>query len=237
MLLSHYYYSRLHRRRETAKTNEMLGSVAMTDKKEFKAVFDLQRDPVKIEPYYDNWATDYDNDVKRKDYVAPRRITELTLEFGKFGAESTLLDAGCGTGLIGLTLNSAQFAGQLTGVDLSQEMIEEARKTNAYTHLFGQVDLNISIAQQIDQSEFDVCVCGGVFTPGHVPPSALNRLIDATRTGGLIVLSARKKFCDETQFEQFIQHQSEQRLVEINHLEHSVYIGYDQALYAVLTVL
>lgn len=45
-----------------------------------------------------------------------------------------ILDAGCGTGLVGVLIRD--LANRLDGIDMSLAMLEEARKKNVYDHIY-----------------------------------------------------------------------------------------------------
>jgi len=75
-------------------------------------------------------------DIKMRDslsYQAPERLQDLIrVEMGDAGGLE-ILDIGCGTGLSGVGLK--ERAARMTGIDLSQEMIEVARARGIYDRL------------------------------------------------------------------------------------------------------
>ena len=54
----------------------------------------------------------------------------------KIGNLRTILDLGCGTGLVGAVLKQTSFSGILVGVDLSQEMLLKAKENGGYNHIY-----------------------------------------------------------------------------------------------------
>lgn len=156
-----------------------------------------------LEQYYEKWANTYDKDVSNEQYCGPEYITDFFAEvakkedFNKEHFELEILDAGCGTGLVGVVLQQKGYH-TIDGCDLSDKMVEIAQTTGAYRTLTGGVDLNEMTAFKADQ--FDVTLSCGVFTLGHVPPTALEELIRITKPGGLIVVSTRKSYYDSTDF-------------------------------------
>jgi predicted TPR repeat methyltransferase len=134
---------------------------------------------------YDEWATTYDSDVQHEgvDYVAPILAASAVVAAGG-NISGSILDAGCGTGLVGVAL--AKFgANNIDGIDLSPSMLEIARKTGVYKDLT-VVDMTKTINKQ-DQS-YDVITCVGTFTQGHVGPEpALQELVRLLKKDGLLV--------------------------------------------------
>ena len=82
---------------------------------------------------YDAWAADYDRDVESVRYNLPALAAGL---FGRYVAPDAgeILDAGCGTGLLGEPLHLLRYQG-LVGVDLSPEMLARAKARGVYREL------------------------------------------------------------------------------------------------------
>ena len=66
------------------------------------------------------------------DYKIPKEIKSLLLE-NSLNSLGSVMDLGCGTGLVGLELN--KNCNYIEGIDLSTNMINEARKKNVYDKL------------------------------------------------------------------------------------------------------
>ena len=163
----------------------------------------LDGDPEKIRRFYDDWADRYDKDVADIAYVGPRVVAELVEKhLGLLGGgareEVHILDAGCGTGLAGKELHNAGFR-QMRGFDLSAEMAERAADTGSYSSVTGDVDI-MKAEDHFDSGSFDIIVCVGVFTLGHVPPEALEVLVRLVKPGGLLFVSTRTEYYDETDY-------------------------------------
>ena len=154
-----------------------------------------------LQQFYAKWAQFYDEDVAKEAYAAPQICVDLFLKHTHdLSKRIKVLDAGCGTGLIGVHLNEAGFH-QIDGFDLSQEMVGEARKTNAYRSLVGGINLNEPLSH-LGSQKYDVVFCCGVFTSGHVPPTSLQNLLDATQAGGIVITSTRTRYYDESNYQQ-----------------------------------
>lgn len=116
---------------------------------------------------------------------------------------SSVLDACCGTGLVGRTLHERGYR-QISGCDLSKPMIDQAQATQAYQHLYSQIDLTQPLPPDMLR-RFDAVVCCGAFIPGHLPASALRGLIGMTQSGGVVVVSIREAYYDTAGFEPLLQ--------------------------------
>jgi predicted TPR repeat methyltransferase len=87
-----------------------------------------------IQQIYKDFAWNYETRMlKDLDYKGPERVLEGIQSVIGTPSNLAVLDLGCGSGLSGLSLK--QFASNLTGVDLSPEMIELARARNIYDRL------------------------------------------------------------------------------------------------------
>lgn len=137
------------------------------------------RDAAKL---YDEWAATYDSDiVEAMGYVGPAVVATRLAELVPPGA--TVLDAGCGTGLVGAEL-ARRGDYVIDGVDMSPAMLDKARDTGVYRRL-DVADLTARIA--VDDDTYDAVTCVGTLTEGHVGPEALAELVRVTVPGGLVV--------------------------------------------------
>ena len=154
-----------------------------------------------LEGIYKNWASDYESDViNLAGYVGHLITSELLLNYLR-NTESTVLDAGCGTGLVGEILYKNNFC-NIDGVDFSQEMLNIANQKNIYQSL-KLVDLTKKLDYENDS--FDAIICAGTFTCGHVGPEALRELVRITKKGGYICFTVRKQEWEAAPYEKVIQ--------------------------------
>lgn len=173
-------------------------------RKRIKDSHALGGDIGRLTHFYRGWASSYELDVGRDGYCGPTVVAELagtvqTAYLAKRRAAIAILDAGCGTGLVGVQLKRLGFQ-LLDGCDLSEDMAEEARKTHVYRHVQGGVDLNEPLSNY-PSATYDITVCCGVFTLGHIRPDALRELARVTRPDGFIIASTRKSYAEATSFE------------------------------------
>ncbi len=160
----------------------------------------------KIKGFYRAWAERYDRDLLDEAYVGHAFLADFLKALDPAGfavdphaPDLAILDAGCGTGLVGAALAERGYR-RLEGIDLSEEMAEVARRTGAYAVVHGGVDLCQGLPLYAD-GRFDAVLSCGVFTLGHVPPSALRALARVTRPGGVLAVSTRASYYDQTDFE------------------------------------
>ncbi len=135
---------------------------------------------------YNDWASDYDADLTAFGYTLPGVATGVICRFVYPGLGG-VLDAGCGTGLLGAYLKILGF-GPITGIDLSEGMLDVARGKGVYDDL-RRMRLGASLAFADDQ--FFATVSTGTLTPGHAPATAFDELIRVTASGGFLVFSLR----------------------------------------------
>jgi predicted TPR repeat methyltransferase len=84
---------------------------------------------------FDQFSSDYDSRmIGQLRYSAPANLRELAELLGLLQTRLSMLDLGCGTGLMGESARN--HANRLDGVDLSPAMIEKARARGVYDELF-----------------------------------------------------------------------------------------------------
>ena len=163
----------------------------------------LDGDPENIKRYYEKWAADYDRDVAEEQYAGPRVTVDLLLatltKRGAVDINLEIVDVGCGTGLVGRLLHEAGFR-QIDGLDLSPAMVSEAEKLGVYRLLQGDVDMTQPL-NPLWRAAYDVVLCCGMFTLGHVPPETLRPLFHMCRAGGLVIVSTRTGYYDTSDYQ------------------------------------
>ena len=135
---------------------------------------------------YDEWAKDYDKDLSEVfGWIAPKTASDYLAKYVE--ANSNVLDAGAGTGLVGLALAEHGFQ-NLTAMDLSEGMLKEARNKNVYKS-FDQMTLGEHL--DYETNSFDAVITVGVMTLGHAGPESFDELIRITKPQGYIVFTIR----------------------------------------------
>lgn len=143
---------------------------------------------------YDEWAERYDTDVTnfgiRLPYVAAA-VFARHIDIGS----GPILDAGCGTGMHTDPLALMGY-GPFTGIDISNGMLENAKKRHIYSEL-RQMALGGKL--DFEDNSFEHSYCIGTLAPGHAPPESLNDLIRVTCPGGLVIFSTHAHINEATQ--------------------------------------
>jgi len=163
----------------------------------------LEGDTEALAAYYRDWASEYDSDVGDEDYGLPNSVL-LTI---KAAAEAEprlreldlpILDAGCGTGRVGVALAEHGYT-NISGIDLSPEMAQLADDRDIYATVEAGIDLSIDPPDKWKQSA-DLVVVGGVFTVGHIPPRSLYCVAKLVKPGGVLATTVRPGYFNTTDY-------------------------------------
>jgi predicted TPR repeat methyltransferase len=136
---------------------------------------------------YDEWASSYDDDLASWSYQAPTVVAETVV--ARYPAAGSVLDVGCGTGLVGRALRARGFAGQILGLDISQASLEIAQHCGAYDSL-KHADLQQRLAFEDDS--VDAVVCVGVMTYLPEVEAVWREFARVARPGGFVVATQRE---------------------------------------------
>ncbi len=171
-------------------------------------------DKEELQRRYDIWAKEYDGDLERDfDWQGPSLASDY---FGKYVPHSALiLDAGAGTGLVGVELRKRGFD-NIVGLDMSIGMLEVAKKKGVYRQLDQMV---LGERLSYPDRQFDAVISVGVLTLGHAPAHSLDEMIRITRSGGHIVFSLRPDVYLQNGFKQKqaeLEASGEWKLVEVS---------------------
>ena len=170
--------------------------------------------------YYQEWANNdkYNKDMVDWNYTAPQ-VTVSVLKKYVFNKNSRILDAGCGTGLVGIELKKYGYS-NIEGVDFSQSMIDLVPQ-NIYKKI-EKIDLNKAL--EFKDNVYDVVMCVGTFTYGHVKPRALEELIRITKNKGFICFTINEGIYEEYGFDNKIKELSNNKLWDVKEFFKSDYI-------------
>ena len=154
----------------------------------------------KLNKHYKNWANLYDTDMSSWGYAYPLQLNKILTNKLKLKKTIKILDAGCGTGYVAEVLSKLNYK-NITGIDFSEEMLTIARSKKIYKKLMCQ-----SLNEKIDlrSKQFELIICTGVLTSGHVGPSALHELIRILKPQGFFICSIAESVYKKNGFEKEI---------------------------------
>ncbi|MBV7331790.1 class I SAM-dependent methyltransferase [Chloroflexi bacterium TSY] len=127
-------------------------------------------------------------------YMSPKLTVDYLRKF--VPVEASILDAGCGTGLVGQLLHHLGYH-RLSAMDLSEDMLAEARKKEVYAKL-----QQGTLGQPLDfpTNTFNAVISVGVFTVGHAPASGFDELIRITKPSGYIIFTLHSDLYEHGEF-------------------------------------
>ena len=170
--------------------------------------------------YYQDWADNnkYNKDMVDWNYIAPYEAVTILKKYA-FNKNFRILDAGCGTGLVGVELKKNGYS-NIEGVDFSQSMLDLIPQ-DIYKKI-EKIDLNKPL--KFKDNMYDVLMCVGTFTYGHVKPKALDELIRITKNRGLICFTINEGIYEEYGFDKKIKELSVSKTWKVKEFFKSDYI-------------
>lgn len=148
-----------------------------------------------LQERYDQWANEYDEDLEDDfGYVMPRMAVEIFAQF--VSKDARVLDAGAGTGLVGVELNRAGYA-DIEAMDMSRGMLDVAGAKNVYGALHQRV---MGEPLGFESDCYDATIGVGVLTVGHAPASSLDELVRVTKPGGVVAFTLRPDVYEQDGF-------------------------------------
>lgn len=135
---------------------------------------------------FDHFAEDFDKQLLEDlEYRAPKLIHGLFRDVSGDAPEKLdILDAGCGTGLVGVDFR--QYARTLVGVDLSPEMLKLAEAREIYDELREE---ELAACMQGLPGHFDLIAAADVFCYIGDLSDTLSAAHTALKSGGILIFS------------------------------------------------
>lgn len=177
---------------------------------------------------YDTWADTYNAELAVLGYCLPWMVIAMFTRHVP-QTDQPILDAGCGTGILGDALNTFNYP-DIMGIDLSQPMLDHASKLGVYTRLS---QMTLGKILDIPSNTFNGVISAGVFTQGHAPHSSFDELIRTTKSGGQIVFSVRESVYENEGFrekQQALENAGKWHLTEATPPCHAFTIGYQDVM-------
>ena len=153
-----------------------------------------QVEGAEVKDFYDRNAACYDDILLKGDCVShimgARELAKHMKEAG-CPSDAKIGDVGAGTGLVGQQLKEEYGYSNITAMDISPGMLEEAKKKGAYND-FVVCDLNEEHLEKF-QNQFDHAISIGCFVLGNLKPVALEMMASFVKPGGFVCISFREK--------------------------------------------
>jgi SAM-dependent methyltransferase len=168
---------------------------------------------------FDDWASTYDHDlVNELGYVADAEACDRLIALIP-NRQARILDAGCGTGLVGRRLQQAGYT-QIHGSDYAEKMLDEARATGAYVSL-----LQHDLTQPVETDAlYDAAIAVGVFAFSVPAAEHLINITCSLKPGGVALVTVNGKAWHEVdwpaQLDGFDHRFPQARLLEIQTIDY-----------------
>lgn len=168
--------------------------------------FDLDRAYAVVTPddnrqLYADWASTYDTDfVGAHGYVYHESVVAAFLRRQR--PEGPVLDAGCGTGVVGDELVN-QGVSDVDGIDLSPEMLDVAatkRSADGQAVYRSLIPADLTASVDIGDGSYGGIVSAGAFTHGHLGPEPLAELVRMAAPGAVLAIGINADHFDSSGF-------------------------------------
>jgi len=168
-------------------------------------------DQTESKALYRDWADTYDQTMlDGLSYATPRKTAKLLAEYLE-DRNSAILDIGAGTGLAGAELIKLGYS-TIDALDYSADMLEEARKTDAYRACI-EADLHQRLP--VESNTYQAQICTGTFTHAHVGAGCLDELLRILVPGGLMACTIHKDIWHSSGFELKLQQLTASNRIEV----------------------
>lgn len=185
--------------------------------------------PAEKQALFDDWAPTYDHDlVDELGYVAD---AEACRHFESLVPDraARILDAGCGTGLVGRRLYQAGYR-DLHGSDYAEKMLVQAGASGVYRSLVRH-DLTRPV---VTETPYDAAIAVGVFAFSVLSAEHLENITSSLKPGGFALVTVNGKAWNEVgwpeKLRDFDQRFADARLVDVLTIDYLLNEGIDGRL-------
>jgi predicted TPR repeat methyltransferase len=165
-----------------------------------------EKNSARLKNHYREWADGYDSDLKDWGYAYPSKVKQILKKYITLKKSSKILDAGCGTGYVAEVLKVLRY-NNIVGIDYSKDMLRVARSKKIYKKLVCE---SLSKKTSLKGNQFDLIICTGVLTSGHVGPVAIKELIRLTKNKSYLILSISEAIYEKLGFKKEIEKRSDE---------------------------
>jgi len=157
-----------------------------------------KREAVRV---YTSYAPSYDLTNSHDYYFSPRCIS-LNVKKRVADLDALILDAACGTGLMGSALKSLGYH-NVIGVDVTDAMLKHTHGKACYR---GVVSSDVNYALPFRPKTFDAIVCSSAFIDGILRANALENLLPYLKSEGHVFCDIEMLAWSEYGFRELIDH-------------------------------
>ena len=127
----------------------------------------------------------------------PKHCAQFAREY--HSEEATILDMGCGTGLVGEELVKVGFQPKnIWGIDASQGMLDVTSKKNCYGGELIHMFLGQPATFRADlYNKFDVVTAAGILAEGHLMSEVFDEMLHALKQGGHAIFTTRQMYLEK----------------------------------------
>lgn len=144
---------------------------------------------------YAEWASTYESSfVEAKAYEYHLHVADALVAHDR--PAGPVLDVGCGTGVVGEALRE-RGVGEIDGVDISPEMLEQAGTKGVYGRL---IEADLTVGMDVADDTYAGVTSAGTFTHGHLPPEPLRELIRVAMPGARCAIGVNAAHFEEFGF-------------------------------------
>jgi len=165
--------------------------------------------------YYDDSASGYDEYAESVGYILPKLVADKA---SIFLTEEPIIDIGCGTGILGVEINSLKSGLSLHGADISKEMILYAysKKKIDGTRHYGMLHyVDLTKNGSIPWNKYGLMVSSGTFTTGHLDSDHLSLIINSMKPNSHAVFSVKSNHFDDAGFQNKLNELNNNKIIEI----------------------
>lgn len=188
-------------------------------RKRFEDAYDIEG-PDEARCLYAAWAPDYDHEmVEDHGYTGPVAAASAFAQTVP-DRNASILDAGCGTGLVGQALKSHGFS-RIDGLDLVQEMLDQAALKGVYQRL---VRGDLLKGVRLNPNRYDAAISVGTFTHAHVGPDGLDEVFRLVKPGGLAMIMVNAEAYVGEGYPSKLDDLSNKGIIKVRHYDEQVIV-------------